>query len=309
MLRKVDIIIINWNSGKQTMDAVAPYLNYKSDNIVCNVIVVDNASTDDSSKLFEGRINKLIFNAKNEGFGKACNHAFALSNSNYILLLNPDTLSHPSVLENLVEFLEKNPEYAVTGPQQRHPSGRVLKTCCRFPNFKRSLFEILGLSKVFPGIFTSFLIMTDWDHLQNMDVDHVMGSYMLIRKSVVDEIGFMDEDYFVYLEDVDLSKRISNAGFKSYFNSEHFIYHEGGGTGKKDETLRLFYSLSSRRIYWKKHLGEPKAFVLTSISLVTEPFLRVVDSIIKERRLGIKKIGKAYYWYLKKIFNRGEIVN
>ncbi|MEO6838865.1 MAG: glycosyltransferase family 2 protein [Ginsengibacter sp.] len=309
MFRKVDIIIINWNSGKQTMDAVAPYLNYKSANIFCNVIVVDNASDDDSSKLFEGRINKLIFNNKNEGFGKACNQAFAQSNSDYILLLNPDTLSHPSVLENLVEFLEKNPEYAVTGPQQRDRAGQVLKTCCRFPNFKRSLFEILGLSKVFPKIFTSFLIMTDWDHLQNRNVDHIMGSYMLIRKSVIDDIGFMDVDYFVYLEDVDLSKRINNAGFKSYYNSKYFIYHEGGGTGKKSEALRLFYSLSSRRTYWKKHLGEPKAFVLTSISLLTEPFLRVVDSIIKERKFGLKKIGKAYYWYIKKILNHGKLLN
>jgi GT2 family glycosyltransferase len=302
MPKKVDIIVVNWNSGKQTLKAVTPYLNFKSAVICCNVLVVDNASTDDSSQLFKGRLNNVIYNTKNEGFGKACNQAFHKSNADYILLLNPDTLSDPTVLENLVQFLEKNPEYAETGPQQHDHNGLVLKTCCRFPNFKRSLYEVLGLTKVFPKLFTSFLIMTDWDHLQSRDVDHVMGSYMLIRKSVIDQIGFMDDDYFVYLEDVDLSKRISNAGFRSYFNSDYSIFHESGGTGQKSETQRLFYSLTSRRIYWEKHLGKTKTFILTSFSIMVEPFLRVIDSLIKERKLGIKKIGKAYYCFIKKIF-------
>lgn len=301
MLKKIDIIIVNWNSGRQTMEASAPYLNYKSATICCNVIVVDNASTDNSSELFKDHIINVIYNKKNEGFGKACNRAFEQSKADYILLVNPDTLSEPSVLENLVEFLETNPEYAVTGPQQHDQNGAILKTCCRFPNFRRSLFEVFGLTKVFPKIFTSFLIMTDWDHLQSRDVDHIMGSYMLIRKSVIDKIGFMDDDYFVYLEDVDLSKRISNAGFKSYFNSEYSIFHEGGGTGQKSESQRLFYSLTSRRIYWEKHLGKTKTFILTSASIIVEPFLRMIDSLIKERKLGLKKIGKAYYWYMKKI--------
>lgn len=303
MLRKVDIIIINWNSGSQTMEAVAPYLNYKNANICCNVIIVDNASTDKSFQLFEDSIKNVIYNTKNKGFGKACNQAFDQSDADYILLLNPDTLSDPSVLENLVEFLEKNPEYAITGPQQHDQNGTVLKTCCRFPNFKRSIFELLGLSKVFPKVFTSFLIMTDWDHLQSRDVDHIMGSYMLIRKSVIDKVGFMDDDYFVYLEDVDLSKRINNAGFKSYYNSEYSIYHEGGGTGQKSESKRLFYSLASRRLYWKKHLGGIKAFILTSVSIIAEPLLRVIDSLIKEKKLGLKKICKAYYFYIKTIMH------
>ncbi len=301
MSKKVDIILINWNSGKKTLEAVAPYLNYKSADICCNVIVVDNASSDDSSQLFSGRIKNVIYNKKNEGFGRACNQAFELCNGDYILLLNPDTISSPLVLENLVCFLEINPEYAVTGPQQHGFDGIVLRTCCRFPNFKRSLFEVLGFSKLFPKQFTSSLIMKDWDHLQSKDVDHVMGSYMLIRKSVIDKTGFMDDDYFVYLEDVDLSKRINNAGFKTYYRSEYSIFHEGGGTGQKSEVQRLFYSLSSRRTYWKKHLGKTKSFTLTFFSIMVEPFLRVIDSLRKERKPGLYKISKAYYCYIKEM--------
>lgn len=284
------------------MNAVAPYLNYESPYIRCNIIVVDNASIDNSSELFKGHIDNVIYNTKNAGFGRACNQAFNKSDADYILLLNPDTISNPAVLESLVKFLELHPEYAIAGPQQRDETGRVLKTCCRFPDFKRSFFDLLGLTKLFPKIFTPCLIMTDWDHLQSRNVDHVMGSYMLIRKAVIDKIGFMDDDYFMYLEDVDLSKRISNAGFKSYFLSESSIFHEGGGTGQKSESTRLFYSLTSRRIYWKKHLGKTQAFVLTGVSIVIEPFLRIIDSIRKEQKSGIKKIATAYYWYIKKIF-------
>ncbi len=289
MAQKVDIIVVNWNSGKQTIEAVAPYLNYNSPQVHCNVIVVDNASKDNSAAYFEGRINNVIYNSVNEGFGKACNQAFKQSDADYILLLNPDTISNPAVLESLVKFLELHPEYAIAGPQQRDEEDRVLKTCCRFPDFKRSFFDLLGLTKLFPKIFTPCLIMTDWDHLQSRNVDHVMGSYMLIRKAVIDKIGFMDDDYFMYLEDVDLSKRISNAGFKSYFLSESSIFHEGGGTGQKSESMRLFYSLTSRRIYWKKHLIKTQAFVLTVVSILVEPFLRIIDSIRKEQKIGNKK--------------------
>jgi N-acetylglucosaminyl-diphospho-decaprenol L-rhamnosyltransferase len=302
MLPKVDIIVINWNSGDQTMAAVKPYLNCQSLLLDCKIIIVDNASTDKSPDLFNGRIDNIIYNTVNVGFGKACNQAFARSNADYILLLNPDTVSELSVLEALVKFLENHQDYAVVGPQQHDKDGRVLKTCCRFPNFKRSFFELLGLNKLFPGIFKPCLIMTDWDHLQSKDVDHVMGSYMLIRKSVINEVGFMDDEYFMYLEDVDLSKRISNAGYKSYFLSDVSIFHEGGGSGGKFASMRLSYSLTSRRIYWKKHFGKVQSFILVCVSLVIEPILRVVDSLIKEKKLGVKKIGTAYYLYVKKMF-------
>ena len=281
MRPQVDIILINWNCGEQTMAAVAPYLNCQSSILDCRIIVVDNASTDKSSDLFAGRIGHIIYNQANLGFGKACNQAFAQSNADYILLLNPDTISDLSVLETLVQFLESHQNYAVAGPQQHDEEGRILKTCCRFPNFKSSFFELLGFNKLFPKTFTPSLIMTDWDHLQSRDVDHIMGSYMLIRKSVINEVGFMDDDYFMYLEDVDLSKRISNAGYKSYFMSGTSIFHEGGGSGGKFASKRLSYSLTSRKIYWEKHFGKAQAFILVCVSILIEPILRVVDSLIK----------------------------
>ena len=300
-VKKVDIIVVNWNSGYLTMLAVAPYLNYSSSRIFCNVIVVDNASTDNSLALFKNKINQVIANTENLGFGRACNQAFKKSNADYILLLNPDTHSEPEILEGLVEFLEQNPDYAVTGPAQLDANGNLLRTCGRFPSFKTALYEILGLSKLFPEIFMPAPVMIDWDHLQSKDVDHVMGSYMLLRKSILDKIGFMDDNYFVYLEDIDLSKRINNAGFKTFYNNIYTIVHEGGATGPSLKAYRLYYSLSSRGIYWKKHLGKISFFILVTLSITIEPFLRMIDSLFKQKKPELTTIVKAYLMYIHKL--------
>jgi GT2 family glycosyltransferase len=299
--KKVDIIVVNWNAAALTLHAVAPYLNYSSARIFCNVIIVDNASSDNSLLLFKEKVHNIIVNHENAGFGKACNQAFVGSDADYILLLNPDTISKPAVLEKLVDFLEKNPSYAIAGPAQLDENNHVLKTCGRFPTFKTAFFEVVGLSKIFPKVFTPAPLMTDWDHLQSQEVDHVMGSYMLIRKSILDEVGFMDERYFVYMEDLDLSKRISDAGFKAFYNQEVAIFHEGGGTGEKLKERRLFYSLTSRRIYWKKHFNRPAYFSLVLGSIFVEPFLRMIDSVFKEKKLNFRIIKQAYFMYIDKL--------
>lgn len=309
MSKKVDIIVVNWNSGLLTLQAVSPYVGFENNEISCHVIVVDNGSEDDSLALLKNKVPDLISNKENMGFGKACNEAFLQCKGDYILLLNPDTSSSPKVLEKLVLFLETNPSYAVVGPQQTDEKGNIATTCGRFPAFSTAIFELLGLSKVFPKIFTPVPIMTDWNHMESKDVDHVMGSYMLIRRSVLDITGFMDDAYFVYGEDIDLSRRIQNAGYKVYYTTECTIIHEGGGTGRKVKTERLFYSLVSRRIYWKKHLGKASSFILTFFSITVEPFLRIIDSSIKEKKLVVKRITKAYSLYLNKIFRADSFLH
>ncbi len=301
MNKKVDIILVNWNSGEKTVNAALPYLGYASQNICCNVIVVDNASTDNSLSILKARINNVIENDKNVGFGKACNQAFEGSTADYILLLNPDTQSDALVLENLVHFLEEHKDYGIIGPRQIDKRGEVLRTCARFPTFKTSVFDLLGLSKIFPTVFTPASIMIDWDHGQSMDVDQIMGSYMVIRKSILDEIGFMDDEYFMYHEDLDLSKRFNDAGFKTFYDSSNSIFHEGGGTGQKLKEYRLFYSLWSRQVYWRKYLGKFNCFLLVVISITVEPFLRVINSLFKEKTFEFKGIAKAYFMYLNKI--------
>lgn len=301
MPKKIDIIVVNWNSGDITVKAILPYFNYVSEIISCNIIIVDNASSDNSISLLQGHANKIIVNTENNGFGKACNQAFAYCNGDYILLLNPDTMSDPIVLEQLVISLEKNPEYGITGPAQKEKSGVVSRSCGRFPTFVTSIYEVLGLSKMFPQTFTPSPQMLDWDHGQSKDVDHVIGSYMLIRKSILDKTGFMNEAYFMYMEDLDLSLRLAKAGFKTFYNHSYSIVHDFGGSGHKIKVQRLFYALNSRGIYWKNHFTKFHYLFLTTITILIEPFLRVLDSFLKEKKSNLKTIAKAYWLYIKKI--------
>jgi GT2 family glycosyltransferase len=299
MRKKVDIVVVNWNAGQKTLHAITPYLECKSAFIECNVIVVDNASADDSVNILKSQFIKLIQNKKNVGFGKACNQAIVKSNADYILLLNPDTISEIDVLESLVQFLEAKMDYGIVGPSQIDKNRNLLRSCARFPTFKTSLYDVLGLSKLFPQHFSPAPIMIDWDHLQSKDVDHVIGSYMLLRKSMLDQIGLMDEDYFIYFEDLDLSKRCRDAGFKTFYYNTHSIIHEAGGTGEKAASARLYYSLSSRHTYWRKHFTKTSLFILTFFSITVEPLLRIIDSLIHKHKMSVKKIGKAYYHYIK----------
>lgn len=299
MKKKVDIIVVNWNSGQLTCNALAPYINYEDADLICNVKIVDNNSVDNSKELFNKfKDINVIYNQSNVGFGKACNQAYQASKADYVLLLNPDTISEINTLYNLVSFLERNPAYGVVGPRQMNETGITVRTCGRFPTFMTSLFEIFGLSKIFPQIFLPVPIMIDWDHSQSKDVDHVMGSYMLIRNSLIPKIGFMDDSYFVYLEDLDFSKRMKDAGYKIFYDHDQSVFHKGGGTGNRVESKRLYYYLSARKIYWKKYLGKTKSSILITFSIIVEPFLRILDSIIKERKFKASKIFKAYSWYV-----------
>ena len=303
MRKKVDIFVVNWNSGDQTLQAIKPFVENKSEKISCNIIIVDNASSDNSTSLLKQHSGTtLIINDENKGFGKACNQAYKVSSGEYILLLNPDTLSTLKVLEDLVTFLEENPEYAVTGPQQLNDKGEVSKTCARFPTFITAFFQVTGLSIMFPKVFTPAPLIMDWDHKESREVDQVMGSYMLIRRSVIEQVGFMDEDYFVYTEDTDLSKRLHDAGYKSYFNTSCIIFHESGGTGYRAAAKRLFYSIDARRIYWKKHLFLLSYIFLIFLSLTIEPILRMINSLAQRKSGEIKEILKAYKLYIRKLF-------
>jgi hypothetical protein len=302
----VDIIVINWNSGNKTINALLCYLNEKKDNLVCNIIVVDNGSKDNSLNVLKNKEITLIKNDENIGFGKACNQAFEICNGDYVLLLNPDTESSLMVLEKLVSIMENNPEYAIIGPQQKNEHGEIIRTCGRFPSFISSVFELTSLSKLFPTVFLPTPIMKEWDHSESRDVDHIMGSYFLIKRSVLKEIGGMDDRFFVYFEDLDLSKRVINKGYKIHYTTSCNIIHEGGGSGEKEKEKRLLYSINSRRIYWKKYFGTIHYLILVFLSLTIELPIRIINTLFREKRVAFFSTTQIYISSLKSLIKKKE---
>lgn len=297
----VDLITVNLNSATQTIEAVKPYLFFNDGELQVNVIVVDNASTDNSLELLKPLVPKLVVSKYNMGFAKACNLALEGSTADYILLVNPDTTSEISVLKTLINYLKIHPEVAITGPQQRTTGKRILHTCGRIPSFKSFLFEMTGLASLAPKLFKPGLIMRDWDHLTSRKVDHVMGSYMLIRRSAIVGKELFNNNFFLYLEDIDLSKRVAAKGYSIYFNAEVYIFHEGAATGNRSLYPRLYYFLSTRRKYWKKYMKKSQYRILLLLSVFVEPLLRLFLYVFGRQKLTFTELLKIYVRYFKEL--------
>ncbi len=278
----LDIVIVNWNSGQQLRDCLESIASAdRYDSILGRVVVVDNASHDGSADGLDD-IDlplELIRNPTNRGFGAACNQGTRGGTSDYILFLNPDTRLFGPSLTRPLRFMEQ-PEIrhvGICGVQLVDEQGVVVRSCSRFPTPGILLARLLGLSHLFPAWFRTHE-MREWDHSESRQVDHVIGAYYLIRRPMFESLGGFDEDYFVYIEDLDLSLRALRAGWFSYYLADVQAFHRGGGTSDQVKAARLFYSLRSRILYLFKHFSVPAALGLTLGTLIIEPIVRL-DSL------------------------------
>ena len=233
------------------------------------IFVVDNASADDSVTILKERFPwvKLIANAENVGFSYANNQAVKLAKGEYVLLLNPDTLVEEDTFVKCMDFMNKTPDAGALGVKMINGNGEFL------PESKRALpipsvafYKIFGLSKLFPRSkkFGSYhLTYLDNDKTQAVEV--LSGAFMFIRKDVLDKIGWLDETFFMYGEDIDLSYRIIQAGYKNYYLPETRIIHYKGESTKKGTINYVIVFYKAMQIFAKKHFTNKKSFLLTWI--------------------------------------------
>jgi GT2 family glycosyltransferase len=195
----LDVVIVNWNSGDLLKQCIAA-LAASSVRSQLNVVVVDNASTDDSLEAIESAQLDIaiIRNPANRGFGAACNQGASKGNAPFILFLNPDTrVGRETFQHALDEFrATQGGGVGVMGIRLIDDAGRTQRTCARRPTFWRLLAQNAGLDRVFPKLVPPHF-MTDWDHESNRDVDQVMGAFLLIERKLFGHLGGFDERYFV----------------------------------------------------------------------------------------------------------------
>lgn len=297
----LNIIVVNWNAGETLYKCLQLVFSSTLEKSRYHVFVVDNNSSDNSIDLISGLSSNLtvISNKLNVGFGRACNIVLENYPSEFVLLLNPDVfLRKESLYESLV-FMENNTDIDALGVKNYDINGKVATSCARFPSTCRLVNDILGLSKIAPKLFKPGTIMTDWDHLDSRDVDHVIGAYMMARYSILKEVEFFDKDYFLYLEDLDLTKKIKKAGGRIYYNSEISIIHEGGGTTKRIRAISLYYSLQSRIIYSRKHFKPLSTALFILLSTTFEPLIRIIKMCITFDFRDFYNICRAYGKYYK----------
>lgn len=294
----LDIILVNWNSGSQLCDAVSSICADHS-GAVSDVFVVDNNSSDNSMEMIKPFIDRLgchlhiVYNEENKGFGAACNQGADLGNSEYLLFLNPDAALFVDTLTKALVFMQdpENATVGICGVQLLDQSGHISKSCARFPSALGSVAHAVGLDRFFPRLGH---FMAEWDHAQTREVDQVIGAFFLVQRAVFEALGGFDERFFVYFEEVDFSRRASNAGWRSVYLANAQAFHTGGGTSNQVKARRLFYSLRSRLLYAFKHFSWAGAMLVMFATLLIEPFSRTALALLRRSWSGLKETWAAY---------------
>ncbi|MDQ3683619.1 MAG: glycosyltransferase family 2 protein [Bacteroidota bacterium] len=251
--------------------------------LASEIIVVDNNSIDDSISYLQPLFPKVFFiiNERNEGFAKACNKGLHEAKGKYVLFLNPDTILAEDVIKKAVMFFNQHADAGALGVRMIDGGGNFLKESKRsFPSPLTSLYKLFGFARMFPrSKFFSRYHLGHLNEKENYEVDVLAGAFMMIKKEVLDKVGSFDETFFMYGEDVDLSYRIQQAGFKNYYVSEAAIIHFKGESTKKGTLnyVRMFYN--AMRIFVRKHYGGTKA-TLFNISIQFAIWIRAVLAMI-----------------------------
>ena len=267
----LSIVIVNYNVRhflQQTLESV----RRASQNLMTEVWVVDNNSIDDSVEMVKRDFPevKIIANKDNPGFSKANNQAIARSDSKYILLLNPDTILQEDTLDSCFHFMESHSDAGAVGAKMLDGSGQFLPESKRgFPTPWVSFCKASGLSVLFPRSKTFNRYHLGYlDKDQTHEIDVLCGAFMFMRSSMLDEVGVLDEAFFMYGEDIDLSFRIKNAGHKIYYYPETQLIHFKGESTKKSTVnyVKVFYQ--AMIIFAKKHFsGRGAGFLVILLNL------------------------------------------
>jgi len=231
------------------------------------IIVVDNGSTDGTQDMLAARFLQvlLIVNPSNAGFAAPMNQALHLARGECLLLLNPDTLIHPQAFDCLLAFLEAHPEAGICGPKVLNTNGTLQKPCRRGePTPWAVVSYFTGLSALFPhSRFFGGYLMSYMGEDETHPVAGVSGSCMLIRRAVVEQIGYLDERFFAYQEDSDYCLRARQAGWKVYYVPTAQITHYGGKGGSGVQPFRSIIEWHrSYYLYYRKNLAVNYFFLL-----------------------------------------------
>ena len=285
----LSIVIVNYNVCgflEQCLLSLADAVK----EIPHEIFVVDNASTDGSDTYIPRRFPqvKYIYNTENVGFARANNQAMALSSGRYVLLLNPDTVVGESVLSEACRFLDDHPDAGALGVKMLDGDGRFLPESKRgFPSPWVSFCKIFGLAKIFPRSprFGRYHLRYLGENEINR-VDVLSGAFMLLRRSTLDRCGLLDEQFFMYGEDIDLSYRMTLTGRHNYYLPLRIIHYKREST--KTESLRyvrIFYQ--AMLIFLRKHYPHYKFFAQFSIRLAI--YLRASAAAVRRKLFPKKK--------------------
>ena len=268
----LSIVIVSWNTRKLLAACLRSVLGEMhrcpmvGDVANAEVIVIDNASTDGTADMLRQHFPqvKLIANAHNPGFASANNQGLRDCVGQQVLLLNPDTELLPGTLETLFEFLQTHPEAGMVAPRILNPDRTLQESAYPLPTLSREVWRMFHLDKLRPmGIYSMRL----WDTDQPREVESALGACLLVRRAVLLQIGLLDEDYFVYSEEIDWCHRARLADWQIWWVPQAAIIHHGGQSTGQVKTEMFLQLYRGKVIYFRKHHGTPVTRMYKSMLL------------------------------------------
>lgn len=299
---ELDIIIVNFNSGELLKNCLMSVDKNIPPGLIVNAIVVDNNSSDGSGQMetvFKNIQVRMIYNHQNVGFAKACNQGAAVGKAPFLLFLNPDTkILHPEALSIPLNVLKFSAETAMVGIQLIDELGNIMPSTGSFPTLKTYFISSMGLHKLFKSFCKNHFNPSDFHH-QDREVDFLLGAFIMIKRDIFEKFGGFDEDYFVYYEEIDLARRIKQAGYKIQYISAAKAFHKGGGTTETVRGLRYLFSLNSRWIYARKNFSRWNFYMAVLILVCIEPIFRIPYHTLKDGTKGFMETIWGYVHFLK----------
>jgi GT2 family glycosyltransferase len=266
---ELSIIIVNWNT-QEYLDRCLACVYQAEDGIDMDVWVVDNASSDGSVLMVKEKYHEvnLIQNRENAGFSRANNQAIQQSAGDLVLLLNSDAFVERDCLRSLMAVMQNDKKTGVVGGRLLNQDGSLQRSCFSFPTLATELWQTLWLDRLFPAskVFGKYL-MTYWSMDDFREVDVVMGAVMLLRRQALNQVGLLDERFFMYSEEVDLCYRMIKNGWKVQYVPEASSVHIWGGSSQKVKAATLLRLYQSRVQFFRKHYGTGSAVLFKGIIL------------------------------------------
>lgn len=285
----VSIIIVNWNACDVLRDCLCSIAE-QTKKLSYEVIVVDNNSTDCSVAMVEKEFPDVILlaNKENRGFAAANNQGIERSSGRYVLLLNPDTVILDQAIEKSVSFADTQPDGGVIGVKTVRGDHTLVRNCFQYASLLNMSITMSGLHLIFPeNRLWGRERMTWWDYETVRTVDVVAGCYMLVRREVIQDVGGMDEQFFMYGEEMDWCRRITRAGWKIYYQPDASIIHYGGMSAAQNPFGMQQEQRKSYLLYFRKHHGCCSVFFAQGLMFCGGIF-------------------RLAYWSIRKLISRGE---
>ena len=252
----LSIIIVNYKADEFLRDCLDSVYAHNT-HLKLETWLVNNSPKEDIknwiNKIFPQV--KLIENKSNIGFSRATNQGIRKSSGRYLLLLNPDTKILAGNLEELINFMEENPQTGICGPKMVDEKGRLQYSCRTFPDYFTSFSSSQSLlNRIFPqNLLSKRYLLKDMNHSQISEVDWVSGSCLLARRKIMEEIDLLDERFFMFCEDVDLCLRAKKAGWKVFYFPYLSVIHKIGGSTSHNPLRAKLLHHRSMYYFFKKH--------------------------------------------------------